>query len=231
MLVVPWLWLWAEMYHRWHGKGQGMLGSRLIARARTFLRPGSSFNQTTSISMMNQAEHDLLVMDAQNGSRMALDSLVRHHHRNLLRFAYSLCRETALAQDAVQDAWIRVAGRLRSLDDPRAFRGWVYHAVRWRVFDLLKRSDRGGRAMESAEAEVETPAGDEDRDRRIDLGAAIAELPDADRETLQLFYVSGLTVPEIVVVLNIPAGTVKSRLHRARNQLRQHFEGEHDEHR
>jgi len=180
---------------------------------------------------MNQAEHDLLVIDAQDGSRTALDTLVRHHHRNLLRFAYSLCRDTALAQDAVQDAWIKVAGRLRSLDDPRAFRGWVYHAVRWRAFDLLKRSHRHDRSLEAADTEVERPVGDESRDRRIDLGAAIADLPGDDRETLQLFYVNGLTIPEIAVVLDIPPGTVKSRLNRARNQLKQHFEGEDHEHR
>jgi len=179
---------------------------------------------------MNQAEHDLLVIDAQDGSRIALDALVRHHHRDLLRFAYSLCRDTALAQDAVQDAWIKVAGRLRRLDDPRAFRGWIFHAVRWRVFDLLKRSHRADRPLEAVDTQAETAADDQDRDRSIDLGAAIAELAPADRETLQLFYVSGLTVPEIAVVLNIAPGTVKSRLHRARNQLRQHFEGEDHEH-
>lgn len=179
---------------------------------------------------MNQAEHDLLVIDAQDGSRRALDVLVRHHHRNLLRFAYSLSRDTALAQDAVQDAWIKVAGRLRRLDDPRAFRGWIYHAVRWRVFDLLKRSHRNERSLDTADADAETPSGDDDRDRGIDLGAAIADLPGADRETLQLFYISGLTIPEIAVILDIPSGTVKSRLHRARNQLRQRLEGEHHEH-
>ncbi len=181
---------------------------------------------------MNQAEHDLLVIDAQDGSRKALDALVCHHHRNLVRFAYSLCRDTALAQDAVQDAWIKVAGRLRRLDDPRAFRGWLYHAVRWRVTDLLKRSHRNDRSLEAADTGVKTPVGDDSsRDRRIDLGAAIADLPGSDREPLQLFYVNGLTIPEIAVVLDIPPGTVKSRLHRARNQLRQHFEGEDHEHR
>lgn len=180
---------------------------------------------------MNQAEHDLLVIDAQDGSRTALDALVRHHHRNLLRFGYSLCRDTALTQDAVQDAWIKVAGRLRSLDDPRAFRGWIYHAVRWRVFDLLKHAHRRDRSLEAVDGALEIPAADERRDRRIDLGAAIAELPGCDRETLQLFYVNGLNIPEIAVVLDIPPGTVKSRLHRARNQLKKHFEGEDDEHR
>ncbi|MFN2334936.1 MAG: RNA polymerase sigma factor [Wenzhouxiangellaceae bacterium] len=180
---------------------------------------------------MKQAEHDMLVIDAQDGSGRALDALVRHHHRKLLRFAYSLCRDTALAQDAVQDAWIKVVGRLRSLDDPRAFRGWIYHAVRWRVLDLLKRSHRDDRSLEDVDAESQSVVGDLARDRRIDLDAAIAGLAKGDRETLQLFYVSGLSVPEIAVVLDIPAGTVKSRLHRARNQLRQYFEGEDHEYR
>lgn len=220
------------MYHRWSGEDSLLIRNIKNKRhLRTISPAAPSFSQTTDIYRMNQAEHDLLVIDAQDGSRRAFDALVRHHHRSLLRFAYSLCRDTALAQDAVQDAWMKVAGRLRKLDDPRAFRGWIYHAVRWRVIDLLKRSHRGDQSLETAEAQAEPPAGDEDRDRRIDLGAAIADLPDADRQTLQLFYISGLIVPEIAVVLDIPPGTVKSRLHRARNQLRHHFEGEDHEHR
>ena len=180
---------------------------------------------------MNQAEHDMLVIDAQDGSRKALDALVRHHHRNLVRFAYSLCRDTVLAQDAVQDAWVKIAGRLRRLDDPRAFRGWIYHAVRWRVLDLLKRSHRDDRSLDDVDAGSQPAVVDRDRDRQIDLDAAIADLPGSDRETLQLFYVNGLTIPEIAVVLDIPSGTVKSRLNRARNQLRQYFEGEDHENR
>jgi len=176
---------------------------------------------------MNQAEHDMLVIEAQDGSRWALDALVRQHHRDVLRFAYSLCRDAAMAQDAVQDAWIKVAGRLRSLDDPRAFRGWVYHAVRWRVADLLRRAHRRDRPLDGTEP---AQASGEDRERRMDMAAAIAGLPPVERQALQLFYVSGLTIPEIAVVLEIPPNTVKSRLHRARNLLKQHFEGEDDEH-
>lgn len=179
---------------------------------------------------MNQAEHDMLVIDAQDGSRRALDALVRLHQRDLLRFAYSLCRDTSLAQDAVQDAWMQIAGRLRRLDDPRAFRGWVYHAVRWRVLDRV-RAPHGRAAGLDAVAEPADPCVDADRrDRRLDLGVAIAGLPVIERSVLQLFYVAGLTIPEIAAVLEIPPGTVKSRLHRARNQLKQQFTGDDDEH-
>jgi RNA polymerase sigma-70 factor (ECF subfamily) len=179
---------------------------------------------------MNQAEHDLLVIDAQDGSRTAMNALVAHHHRDLLRFAYSLCRNTALAQDAVQDAWIKVVRRLRRLNDPRAFRGWVYHAVRWRVLDLLRRADRGDCELDQAPALADAASDGELRDRRIDLGAAIARLAAIDRETLQLHYAAGLTIPEIAAVQEVPPGTVKSRLHRARNQLAQTLEGDNDEH-
>jgi len=176
---------------------------------------------------MNQAEHDMLVMNAQDGSRRALDALVRHHHHNLLRFAYSLCRDTALAQDAVQDAWIKVARRLRTLNDSRAFRGWIYHAVRWRVGDLQQQGHRRGLPLEGVETGTDPT---EARDTRLDLAAAIDSLPSIERQALQLFYVSGLTIAEIVLVLDVPAGTVKSRLHRARGFLKDHFEGENDEH-
>jgi RNA polymerase sigma-70 factor (ECF subfamily) len=68
------------------------------------------------------------------------------------------------------------------------------------------------------------------RDRRIDPGTAMARLAAIDRETLQLHYVAGLTIPEIAGVQEVPPGTVKSRLHRARNQLVQTLEGDNDEH-
>jgi len=178
---------------------------------------------------MNQAEHDLLVIAARQGSAAALDALVREHHRSLLRFAWSLCRDAALAQDAVQDAWLKIARRIRRLDDPRAFRGWLYQAVRWRVFDLLRRAERRGQPLDEAAAATDADASDR-RDHRLDLGAAIVALPRPERETLQLFYLEGLGIAEIAMVQAIAPGTVKSRLHRARNQLRRHFEGEDDEH-
>lgn len=175
---------------------------------------------------MNQAEHDMLVMNAQDGSRDSLGSLVAHHHQGLLRFAFSLCGDTALAQDAVQDAWMKVARRLRTLDDPRAFRGWLYHAVRWRVTDLQRRSHRLDVGLNPSDA---APDPTDSRDSFLDLASAINQLPAVEQQVLQLFYVSGLTIAEIAMVLTIPPGTVKSRLHRARELLKQHFDGDRHE--
>jgi RNA polymerase sigma-70 factor (ECF subfamily) len=177
---------------------------------------------------MRDAEHDLLVLDAQRGQRRALDALVRHHHADLVRYAHSLCHEPAMARDAVQEAWITVSGRLRRLDDPRAFRSWLYHAVRWRTLDAQRRRQR--RAETSLEhVDDDVLAGPDDRDRRdqrIGLEAALDALPALERETLDLFYRRGLGVREIAHVQDVPAGTVKSRLFRARQQLQQTLEGE-----
>jgi RNA polymerase sigma-70 factor (ECF subfamily) len=175
---------------------------------------------------MNDAEHDLLVLEAQDGSRAAFGRLARHHHPGLLRYALSLARDPGLAQDAVQDGWLTVVRKLRRLDDPRAFRGWLYHAVRWRVLDRLNaRSRRGEEPLPEPAGQ---PAVDDDarRDRRLDLDAGLARLHPGEREVLQLFYLRGLRVADIAVALDVPAGTVKSRLYRARQQLKTILEGD-----
>lgn len=175
---------------------------------------------------MNQAEHDMLVLAAQDGGRDAFQRLVRHHHRSLLRFALSLCSNRALAQDAVQDAWVTVARRLRRLEDPRAFRSWVFRAVRWRVLDLLRSGHASAARLDDIDEPGDGGSAGADNERRLDLDAAIEALSPIDRQALELFYLTGLTVVEIAGVLEIPAGTVKSRLHRARNQLAQTLDGE-----
>lgn len=176
---------------------------------------------------MNQAEHDLLVLRAQDGSRIALEALVRLHQRDLVRFAHSLCREPALAQDAVQDAWLKVMRRLRDLDDPRVFRAWLFRATRWRVLDLLKRAERRTEPLDRLPPE--SPETVDSRDGAIDLARALDQLSPKVREQLHLFYVSGLTVAEIAVVQDLPPGTVKSRLHRAREQLKRQLGDREDE--
>lgn len=176
---------------------------------------------------MRDAEHDLLVLDARAGRREALDALVTLHHADVVRYACSLCDDLALARDAVQDAWLTVTRRLRRLDDPRAFRSWLYHAVRWRTLDAVRRRARRAETsideVDEARLPVDEPTG---RERRLTLDRALAALPGIERETLQLFYRRGLALREIAHVHGVPVGTVKSRLHRARRQLQESIEGE-----
>jgi RNA polymerase sigma factor (sigma-70 family) len=187
---------------------------------------------THESTVMREAEHDLLVLQARAGRRTALDSLVSLHHADVVRYAFSLCDDIALARDAVQEAWLTVVRRLRRLDDPRAFRSWLYHAVRWRTLDAVRRRTRRAETAIDEVHEGDLTASDrendesETRDRRLSLDAALSALPEIERETIQLFYRRGLALREIAHVQEVPIGTVKSRLHRARRQLEDTIEGD-----
>lgn len=173
---------------------------------------------------MKQAEEDLLVIAAQAGNEKAFAYLFRHYHKPLLRFAFGLSRDRQLAQDAVQEAWIRIAGTLRRLDDPRAFRSWIYRAVRWRVLDLLKKPREPVVPLdENSIAQISTSPPAESTEA-VELSGFMAQLPAIDRQALRLFYLQEMTIAEIAVVLGIPPGTVKSRLNRARTRMRELFE-------
>ncbi len=176
---------------------------------------------------MRDAEHDLLVLNAQAGRRHSMEALVTLHHADVVRYATSLCGDVALARDAVQDAWITVTRRLRRLDDPRAFRSWLYHAVRWRTLDAVRRRTRRAETSIDEVGESLLPVEDTSgRERQLSLDAALDALPAIEREILQLFYRRGLAMREIAHVQSVPVGTVKSRLHRARQQLHDAIEGD-----
>lgn len=176
---------------------------------------------------MRNAEHDLLVLDAQAGRGEALDALISLHHADVVRYACSLCDDPAMARDAVQEAWLSVIRRLRRLDDPRAFRSWLYHAVRWRTVDALRqRTQRAETTIDDVDEGRLPLSNDADRERRMTLDKALLALPMIERETLQLFYLRGLAAREIAHIHDVPYGTVKSRLHRARRQLQQAIKGD-----
>ncbi|GAB4113525.1 MAG: ECF family RNA polymerase sigma factor SbrI [Wenzhouxiangellaceae bacterium] len=174
------------------------------------------------------AEQDLLVLAAQSGNRRAFAALFKLHHRSLLRFATKFSRDPELARDAVQDAWLGMTRALPGLHDPRAFRSWLYRRVRWRLLDAMRASQR-----EPLQAAADDSAGNatdaEDNTQRRQqqqtedhnqLQYALAQLPLIDRQAIELFYLQQLQINEIAIVLEIPTGTVKSRLNRARKQLR-----------
>jgi RNA polymerase sigma-70 factor (ECF subfamily) len=173
---------------------------------------------------MNQAEEDLLVISARAGNEEAFGFLFRHYHKPLLRFACKLGRDEQLAADAVQDAWIRIARTIRRLDDPRAFRSWIYRAVRWRVLDLLRKSRTVDVTQDGELPETAGDGGRADQVNVAELHGLLSRLPEIERQALHLFYLDEMKISEIAAVLEIPPGTVKSRLNRARGQLRELYE-------
>lgn len=161
-------------------------------------------------------------MAAQDGDKRALAMLYRHYYRPLLRYAYRVCGTSELAQEALQEAWIRAMRNLKRLEDPRAFRSWLYSLVRWSAIDMLRAAKR--RPEESQEFEGwAPPMSGNNEDDVGELRLAIARLPAIEKQIIHLFYLDELQVREIASVLGIAAGTVKSRLNRARALLKDRF--------
>lgn len=165
---------------------------------------------------MHQAQQDLLVLEAQNGNEKAFECLVVFFHPQLVNFASNLSGNHALAKDAVQDVWIKVSKKLGTLEDPRAFKSWIYRALRWRILDLVKAKSY---QFETIEETSVTVALDESEVENQQLRKLIANLQDYDRSVIYLFYLAELPLAEIAMILEIPVGTVKSRLSRARANL------------
>jgi RNA polymerase sigma factor (sigma-70 family) len=176
---------------------------------------------------MHPAEQDLLVFAAQDGNAAAFERLVRLHDLSLRRFACSVSGDADLAADAVQDAWLLVSRTLRRLEDPRAFRSWVFRAVRWKVLERLRQPHRRDVPLDEADtgSMATTEVGRAEQLERDDaLRTGMRQLAAIDRQALHLFYLQELSLIEIAGVLEVPVGTVKSRLSRARRQLKLHLE-------
>ncbi|WP_448550465.1 RNA polymerase sigma factor [Thalassotalea fusca] len=176
---------------------------------------------------MNQAQIELWVIEAQGGCEKAFEQLCRYYYPALLRFTYKICADEAMARDAVQNCWMKLANSLSKLQDPRAFKAWIYRSARWQTLDLLKRQSR--EIVEFTDKEVSAALTTNDHNESdSDKGSQLRELMNAlseiDQQAIHLFYLENMRLSEIAQVLCIPVGTVKSRLNRARNNLKKQLE-------
>ena len=176
---------------------------------------------------------DYLVVAAQTGDRRAFADLVRRWQRRLLAHGWRLTGDDEAARDAVQAAWLEIARGLPRLRDERAFPAWAYRIVTRRCareISGLKDRRELARALTAQPTPDPTPAPDVDPTGDVGrLREAIRTLPPAQRAALALFHFEDLSIPEIAVALDVPAGTIKTRLMHARRRLRAVLEGDdHD---
>jgi RNA polymerase sigma factor (sigma-70 family) len=170
---------------------------------------------------------EYLVAAARLGDRRAFTMLAGRWQGKLVAHAWRLTGDAEAARDAVQAAWVDIVRGIRRLHDERAFPVWAYRIVSRRCAGLIKAAVRGrelGQAL--AELAEEDPAEPADTLDRARVRAAIATLPPGQKSAIALFYLEEMSVAEVAVALNIPAGTVKTRLMHARNKLRAALEGD-----
>ena len=171
-------------------------------------------------SQANRVIDEALVIEAQAGSVAAMDALVRRWQRRLYVYARRWLSQEDKAWDACQEAWIGIVRGLRRLDDPGTFAAWAYRIVTNKCKDRLSRDARA--KWLSDELAVIADAHQDDRDAadRLELTEAIGLLPGPMQAVLMLRYFEGFALGEMADILGVPEGTVKSRLSRARAELK-----------
>ncbi len=171
-----------------------------------------------------RALDEYLVSLSQAGSTEALDGLTRRWTPRLLRYAARVLGGSdgaEAARDVVQETWIGAIRGLRGLRDPAQFSAWIYGIATRKCADSIRANTRRRRLDAQVTAEERSrPVENPTSVQHIDLTTAIRELPPIHRAVVHLFYREELSVDEIASVLGIPAGTVKSRLHHARDAIK-----------
>jgi RNA polymerase sigma-70 factor (ECF subfamily) len=165
-----------------------------------------------------------LAAAARAGDRNAFEALARRWETRLLRHAWRLLGDGELARDVAQSAWADIAASLSRLDDSAAFPAFALRITTRRAADAIRRARRrrSGEAAFAIEPR-EICSNGEISESAADLGVvstALAALPHDQRAAVALFYLEDMSVAEIAVALDVPAGTVKTRLMAAREKLK-----------
>lgn len=176
-----------------------------------------------------ELDDEALVERAGNGGdNAAFAELVRRHQGKVRGLLLRLTGNPTLADDLAQEVFLRAYRGLVGFEGRSRFSTWVYR-IAYNVF-LNHRTRSKELAALPQGFESSAPAPDSELspgrfDMRSDLAAAITELPERYRMVVTLYYLEDVSYPEIAEVLDLPLGTVKTHLHRAKKLLRDHLAG------
>jgi len=193
-----------------------VLASRLYLHRRTL----------ASVTGVTQ---DQLLERAQSGDPSAVDELLRLHYNAVHAVCHRMVLSREGADDAVQNALIAIVKGLPRFDRRAAVSTWVYRIATNAAIDEIRRVKRQPRTTEITDATQPRDAGahgidpmselEENLDRSSLVASALARVPEEFRVALVLRFVADLDYGEIAEALNIPIGTVRSRLARGRKLL------------
>ncbi|HEV3157513.1 MAG TPA: sigma-70 family RNA polymerase sigma factor [Candidatus Baltobacteraceae bacterium] len=165
-----------------------------------------------------------LVVEAQTGSTEAFNQLVQRHRATIVRFAARLTKNGDEAEDVAQETFIRAFRNLDTYRPTGAILSWLFAIARNVALDELRRAERHERKMAQVEDLLVALPGPEEHaistDRAERLWSEIHQLAPRTATTLRLHYCDGLHCGEIAAALDIPLGTVKTDIWRARRLLR-----------
>ena len=202
----------------------------------------TSQQQKTLYEDSNRAAYAALVREAATGNRDAMERLLMRAQEVAYRFSLLVCGHPEDAEDVMQDALLKTYQRVAQIEEPEAFRTWLYSTVRNAC--LMKRRrhvgepaqfvalDQGGVGPDGKMTGIDVadharPADQQLIDASMDgrLRRALQKLPPSYRMIVVMREMEGLSTKEVATVTGLSEANVKTRLHRARLMLRRHLEG------
>jgi len=171
-----------------------------------------------------------LIIRLQEGSLNALGDLYDRHQQMVYRTALAVTGDPAAAADLLQDVFLRMHRFADRIDPDRPLEPWLYRTTTNLTYTWVKRHKRFLRPLEDmaewlSGGKKQSPSHLAEKDEEWeDIRKAILHLSLVQRMVVVLYYINDLSLSEISEVLDIPVGTVKSRLYYGRRVLKQHLE-------
>ena len=192
-----------------------------------------SMSAPNLLSFSSAADRELVATAAQ-GLEGGFEELVRRYQRPISAYVYRMVGDYDIALDLTQEIFIKIYASLSRYRPEFKFSTWIYKIAHNAAIDHLRRnagrerSINGGTESEPQQLAIESkglsPEQQSEREeRRIEIEAVVRLLPTVYRELIVLRHSQDLTYEEIVEVTGLPLGTVKNRLFRAREMMRQQF--------
>jgi RNA polymerase sigma-70 factor (ECF subfamily) len=179
-------------------------------------------------SLAEVLDEQLVERAATGGDNQAFAELVRRHQGKVRGLLLRLTGSPPLADDLAQEVFLRAYRGLVGFEGRARFSTWLYR-IAYNVFlNHRSRSKELAALPLGFDSQTAAPDGELSANRldmRRDLAGAIAALPERYRAVVTLYYLEDVSYPEIADVLDLPLGTVKTHLHRAKKLLRQHLGG------
>ena len=180
---------------------------------------------------MTLSEDGRLISQIRQGNILALKALYEKYKVQVYRTALAITRDREAAEDILQDCFLKVYNHADKLDGSLPLSPWLHRVAVNLSYNWVNRKRRWLQPLEDVIDQLVAPyrispeAALETQELQRVVQEAIASLPFAHRVVVVLFYLNGFSLNEIAYILDCPVGTVKSRLHYARQNLRRKLEG------
>jgi RNA polymerase sigma-70 factor (ECF subfamily) len=187
--------------------------------------------QTLNLTKIADAE---LITTALNGREESFEELVRRYQSPIVNFVYRMLGDYDASLDVTQEIFIKVYNSLARYSSEYKFTTWLYRIAHNAAIDYMRRQNPNQQSLElendegnyQLQIESPNPTPEQERERdewRMEIESVVRCLPNNYRDLIILRHSQDLSYEEIAEITNLPLGTVKNRLFRAREMMREMF--------